>query len=293
MEHIARYAPAKINLTLDVLGLRADGFHDIESVMLQIDLCDIVRVTRSEAGILVNTNHPGLPGGPDNLAWRAAALVCSKYGISSGVVIDIDKRIPLAAGLAGGSTDAAAVLHCMNRLFKLRLDERELHRMALELGSDVPFCLDGPAAIATGRGEILEPVRPGAQLPLLLVNPGFPVSTGQVYRLLDENPPQAHPDTRAVAAALAAGEVHGIASQLGNVMEPVTMGMHPALSRIKARLQSLGALGVLMSGSGPTLFSVFPDRAAAERAAQSIKSDYPTVAVSDSRQGDEDLWIDV
>lgn len=275
METVTLRAPAKINLTLDVKGKRADGYHDIESVMHQVSLCDTVTISRVPEGIKISCTSPEVPAGEENLAYRAARLVLSQFNIKSGIHIHIEKRIPVAAGLAGGSSNGAAVIKGMNELFELGLSQKDMLSLGLRLGSDVPFCISGGTAVASGRGEILEPVKIRRSLDFVLVNPGFAVSTGEVYRLLDQEIITERPDSRKLTAALAEGDLEQIAANLGNVMEQVVLKRHPAVQEIKERLLKEGALAALMSGSGPTVFGLFPSPTAADQALAAVQHSYP------------------
>ncbi len=275
MKQITVSAPAKINLTLDVLGKRADGYHDIESVMHQINLCDLVSVTRIPEGIEVYSNRDGLPGGKNNLAYRAAEAMVSGLGIKTGFRIFLEKNIPLGAGLAGGSTNAAAVIKAIDRLLGINLNLNDMLEIGQQAGSDVPFCLFGDTAIARGRGELLTRVNRRIKLHLVLVNPGFQVSTARVYNLIDQETITDRPDTLRMAEALTNGDFTGVVSSLKNVMEKVTFKLHPEVAGIKDILVQAGAAGALMSGSGPTVFGLFSDAEAARRAFQVIKGFHP------------------
>lgn len=247
-------ASAKVNLALEVLGKRTDGYHEIATVMQAVDLSD--RLSLEDADVLeVRTSDPALPTDGRNLAGRAAEALRAAAGTSRGVRIVIDKRIPAAAGLGGGSSDAAAVLVGLNRLWGLRWAAARLSEVAAELGSDVPFFLHGGAAMGTGRGEKIEPLS-GMPLALVLVNPRFPASTAEMYARLT---PETYTDggrARAVAAALASRRSARVAASLYNGMEPAAMAVFPQIERMRAALMAAGALGASMSGSGPTVFGV-------------------------------------
>jgi 4-diphosphocytidyl-2-C-methyl-D-erythritol kinase len=244
---------AKVNLTLEVLGKRADGYHEIATVMQAVDLSD--RITLDDADDLeLRSTSAEVPTDGRNLALRAATALREAAGIGRGVRIGLDKRIPVAAGLGGGSTDAAAVLLGLNRLWSLRWPLERLDDVAASLGSDVPFFLRGGAALATGRGETVEPLQ-GRSLALVLVNPRFPASTAEMYGRLT---PAMYSDgtaTRALARSLRRGPAR-IAASLYNGMEAVASGVFPQIPRMRAALLAAGALGALMSGSGPTVFGV-------------------------------------
>jgi len=244
---------AKVNLTLEVLGKRADGYHEIATVMQAVDLSD--RITLDDADDLeLRSTSVEVPTDGRNLALRAAAALREAAGLGQGVRIGLDKRIPVAAGLGGGSADAAAVLLGLNRLWSLRWPLERLDDVAASLGSDVPFFLRGGAALATGRGEKVEPLQ-GRSLALVLVNPRFPASTAEMYGRLT---PAMYSDgtaTRALARSLRRGPAR-VAASLYNGMEAVASGVFPQIPRMRAALLAAGALGALMSGSGPTVFGV-------------------------------------
>lgn len=288
MDEITVAAPAKINLTLDVVGLRNDGYHNIESIMHQVDLCDYVTVSLVGDGIEVITDNSELPGGSANLAFRAARQVLA-YRAKTGIRISIEKNIPLGAGLAGGSSDAAAVIQALNRLMDLDLSYEQMAALGLEIGSDVPFCLMGGTALAQGRGEILTAIPANQILELVLCNPGFEVSTAQIFALMDREEITVRPDNRQMVLALQAGDLGSIADHMINVMEQATFSLHPVLGQIKAALTENGARGVLMSGSGPTIFGIYPDRETADQAWQMMNKRYPRVyrASSYRRNGDQ------
>lgn len=258
------FAPAKVNLTLDVLGKRPDGYHDVAMLMVRLSLCDRISV-RLVAGDEVVATCPGLElaAGEENIAARAARLFLSHTGLRAGVVIRIDKRIPAAAGLGGGSSDAAAILLALNELLSAGLSRGELQALGKRLGADVPFFLAGEmAAWATGIGECLEAWRGLPHLWLVLVNPCFAVSTAWVY----QNLRLTHP-SRVTKIPRFPERVEDLVQLLRNDLEAVTSARHPEINDIKRRLLDAGALGALMSGSGPTVFGVFANRAAAESAA--------------------------
>lgn len=268
-------ARAKINLHLDVLGRRADGYHDIRTVMQQIDLADTVRITLSKGrGIRLKTNLAYLPTGEENTAWRAAKALSDLCGIDRAMDIDIHKRIPVSAGLAGGSTDAAMVLKLLNRGLGLGLSEDELLRQAAAIGADVPFCLLDGAALAEGIGERLTPVESLERGFILLSKPNLAVSTARVYQNLDLKSGDAHPDPAPLLEAMAEGDLAGVAGGLFNRLEPVTLSMHPVVGDVKRRMLQYGALGSLMSGSGPTVFGLFRDYAKIKAAYKNLKKTY-------------------
>jgi 4-diphosphocytidyl-2-C-methyl-D-erythritol kinase len=250
-------APAKINLLLDVLYKRPDGYHEVEMVMTMIDLADFLEFEPLPRDTIVISSQVGhIPLDEKNLAFQAAKLLKERYNVKAGVHIHIDKRIPVAAGLAGGSSDAAATLRGLNRLWNLGIPTEQLKALAAELGSDVPFCVTGGTAIARGRGERLEPIEPPPPCWVVLAKPPIHVSTQDVYGRLNVNEIAEHPSLSDMRGAIREGDFRGICGALGNVLEKVTSKMHPEVGRIKESMLKLGAEGVLMSGSGPTVFGL-------------------------------------
>lgn len=259
-------APAKLNLTLDIKGKRPDGYHELETVMHQINLADKITITQIPEGIEVTSNCPELPAGEGNLAYKAARTILDKHPGQGGVAIHIEKAIPIGAGLAGGSTDAAAVLKGINGLYKLNLSPRQLMSLALEIGSDVPFCLQGGTALARGRGEKLESLPLNMNFHFLLVKPSFSVSTAEVYSQFDLSQVNQKPDTRRFLEGWHHCDIISVCHAMENVLETVTAVRYPEIESIKKRLVKLGALKALMSGSGPTVFGLFRDKASARQA---------------------------
>ena len=252
-------AYAKINLGLDVVGKRSDGYHLLRMVMQTLSLHDTVTVRVSErgSGIKTVTDSDLIPDDRHNLAFRAAGLLAEKYHIDQGIEIDIKKKIPVAAGLAGGSSDAAAVLRAVNRLFDLGLDLTELKELGLSLGADVPYCIEGGTRLSEGIGEILTPVVPELKdIGVLLIKPGRGASTKEVYEAFDTLENAEHPDTDGIIGAIRSGDIPALGKLLGNVLEAVTVRKVPEINGIKDFLRSNGVTGVLMSGSGPTVFAI-------------------------------------
>ncbi len=268
-------ARAKINLTLDVVGKRANGYHDVEMIMQQIDLYDVVTVHCLEKDeIILTSNEPFLPLDDRNIAYKAAALMKKTYQLPQGFHIHIDKHIPIAAGLAGGSTNAAAVIKAINKLCALNLPLDTQMSLGFKLGADVPFCFLEGCALATGLGEILEPIR-GFELGwLVLVKPNFGVSTKEVYTELKLEAIITHPRTGVMREALEQQNRKVIINELSNVLETVTLSMYPKVAQVKALLSSYGAEGVLMSGSGPTVFGIFSSYQRAKTAHKKLKKIY-------------------
>ena len=268
-------ARAKINLTLDVLSRRPSGYHDVEMIMQQIDLYDLVTVTLiSETNIELTCSDSFLPTDDRNIAYKAAKIMIERFKLKVGFEIQIDKNIPVAAGLAGGSTNAAAVIKGINQLCHLGLSTEEMQSIGFELGADVPFCFCEGAAIARGLGEILEPVRGFENAWMILVKPSFGVSTKDVYGGLELGEVKAHPDTPKMIEALKTQNRKDILSGLLNVLETVTLKLYPKVEEIKQTLMAFGAEGVLMSGSGPTVFAFYGSYEKAKKAHKKLKLQY-------------------
>jgi 4-diphosphocytidyl-2-C-methyl-D-erythritol kinase len=263
---------AKINLTLDVLRKRADGFHEVEMIMQAIELADILSFEETASDtISIATNMAHLPCDHRNLAYQAAMLIKDVCQVKNGVHILLEKNIPMSAGLAGGSTDAAGVLLGLNRLWKLGLSLGELETLGARLGSDVPFCLRGGTMLATGRGEHLTPL---ADLPpcyVVLAKPRIGVSTAWVYGNYHDHDQIQHPDTKGVKFALEQGDLPGVVNRLNNVLESVTIAEYPQLEKLKADMIEYGAMASLMSGSGPTVFGLVEDKRQAEYIADKLR----------------------
>ena len=289
-------AYAKINIGLDVLGRRPDGYHELRMVMQTIGLCDdvILTISKAEEGkvgtepeqepgikspekapeIRILCDTPGVPTDRRNLAYRAAEaffahLYNKKTGVSAGDLLEIRlvKRIPAAAGLAGGSSDAAAVLRGLNRLLKAGLSEEALREIALPLGADVPYCVSGGTMLAEGIGEVLTRLPDFPDCGIVLVKPPFDCSTAEIYGNLhaDLLKPEEHPDMESVLAAVRTGDLRAAAERMGNVLEKPALGMHPGIAEIKERFVHAGAAGASMSGSGSAVFGIFLRREEAER----------------------------
>lgn len=250
-------APAKINLMLDVLHKRADGFHEVEMIMTMVDLADRLELSEIPRDSIIISSQAGyIPLDEKNLAFQAARLIKDRYNVKSGVHIHLDKRIPVAAGLAGGSSDAAATLRGLNRLWRLGIPMQELQELGAELGSDVPFCVTGGTALATGRGERLTPIKNPPQCWVVLAKPPINVSTAEVYGRVRANNIVVHPSAGQMQEAIEAGDFGGVCDGLGNVLEDITLKLHPEVQQLKEAMVKLGADGVLMSGSGPTVFGL-------------------------------------
>ena len=264
---------AKINLGLDVIGRRENGYHDVRMVMQTIYLYDDVTVKKTEEpGIVVKTNLSYLPVNEDNIAYKAAKMLIDEFGIEQGVEITLNKHIPVAAGLAGGSSNAAAVLVGMNRIFDLKLSQKDMMERGVKLGADVPYCVMRGTVLAEGIGEVLTPLPPMPKCYILIAKPGINVSTKVVYEKLDSKPIENHPDIDAIIEGLEQSDVYKVAASLGNVLEAVTIEDYPIIEDIKDAMKEAGALNAMMSGSGPTVFGIFDDKKIAKEAKEKIKA---------------------
>ena len=272
MKQIALKALAKINLGLDVMGRRANGYHDVRMVMQSIYLYDDVKIERTEKkGIEVRTNLYFLPTDENNIAYKAAAMMIREFAIQEGVIITLDKHIPVAAGLAGGSSNAAAVLFGMNRMFGLGLSMDGLMERGVKLGADVPYCIMRGTVLAEGIGERLSVLPPMPKCTVLIAKPPVSVSTRAVYEALDAREIAVHPDIDGIIRGLEKEDLKAVADAMGNVLEDVTIPMHPVIEDIKNEMKAAGALGAMMSGSGPTVFGLFENRVDAKKAQRRIR----------------------
>lgn len=271
MKELRLNAYAKINLGLDVLGRRDDGYHDIATVLHTISLHDAITLREDGDGLQVQADDPAIPTGPDSLVYRAAALLREAYGITRPLQVEIRKRIPVAAGLGGGSADAAVTLIGLCQMWKLRLDGRELRTLAAQLGADVPFFLQGGAAVARGRGERLQALRPLPATWVVLARPRVPVLTAWAYGQIRPEAITRRPDIPALVAALTRGDVPGVGRLLGNVFEEVVAAHHPVIVEIKAQILRGEAYGAAMTGTGPTVFGLMANEAAARRVAEQLQ----------------------
>nr|WP_300766665.1 4-(cytidine 5'-diphospho)-2-C-methyl-D-erythritol kinase [uncultured Acetatifactor sp.] len=260
-------AYAKINLGLDVVRRLPNGYHEVKMVMQSVGLWDELTLERAEGGITITTDADGLSTGEDNLIYRAARLMLDKYGCP-GLRVHLQKNIPIAAGMAGGSTDAAAVMKGINHLYRLGLSPAQLMEDGVAIGADVPYCILGGTALAEGIGEKLTPLPPLPPCHILIAKPDISVSTKYVYEHLDADGLEAHPDIDGMVQAIRDGSLRGVLERMANVLETVTVPAHPVIADIKARMRELGAADSLMSGSGPTVFGIFrqEDRKLAEAA---------------------------
>lgn len=272
MDKLELRALGKINLGLDVLGRRENGYHDVRMVMQTVYLYDQIFMTKTKTpGIRLETNLFFLPVDQNNLAYRAAKMLIDEFGITRGVHITLYKKIPVSAGMAGGSSNAAAVLYGMNRMFDLGLTEQELMERGVKLGADVPYCIMRGTVLAEGIGEILTPLAPCPRCYVLLAKPPISVSTKLVYERLDSRAVMDHPDIDGIIKGLDRQDIRQVAVCMGNVLEQVTISEYPVIEEIKNVMKKKGALGAMMSGSGPTVFGLFENRQDARRVADKIK----------------------
>lgn len=291
MDQLARKAYAKINLGLDALRKRADGYHELAMVMQTVDICDeLTFVVKETPGIELYvewskdgwtlTSSDGfpredeaqpVPSDQKNLVWLAAELLMDEFEVKKGVKITLKKRIPVAAGMAGGSSDCAATLHGINELFGLGLSLKELQNRGVKLGADVPYCLLGGTALAEGIGEILTPLPPMPKCHLVVAKPAVGVPTPFVFKQLRVNELEVHPDIAGMCAAIRDNDLDGVISRLGNVLETAAIPHFPVVGELKEEFKELGADGVLMSGSGPTVFAIFKTEKQAREAADEVK----------------------
>ncbi len=276
MEKIVEYARAKINLTLDVTDRLENGYHEVDMIMHQIDLHDIVTISRNKLGkIRLQNSVRYLPTDMTNIAFKAAMIIRERYEISEGVDIYIEKNIPVSAGLAGGSTDAASVIKGMNKLFDLNMSIEEMLEIGLKIGADVPFCILGGCYRAMGIGEKLTALDSKLDSWLIISKPSIGVSTKDVYNALKVDEIINHPKTLEMKEAVEGGNVYGVIENLRNVLEDVTTEMYPVVNDVKSKMMEYGAMGEMMSGSGPTVFGFFKNKQKATKACENLKKKYP------------------
>ena len=274
IKHLSLKAYGKINLGLDVLRRREDGYHDVRMIMQTVGIFDRVDlIWKEEPGIQVETNLYYLPTNENNLVYKAAKLLMDEFQVQEGLLIRLRKFIPVAAGMAGGSSDAAAVLFGVNKMFRLGLTTEELMERGVKIGADVPYCILRGTALSEGIGEVLTSLSPVPQCQVLVAKPGINVSTKFVYENLHANDlrPEQHPDIDGMIRAIKAQDLQGIADTLGNVLETVTVKEYPVIQEIKDKMLEFGAIGSLMSGSGPTVFGLFTNPKAAQEAYEELR----------------------
>ena len=268
-------ALAKINLGLDVIRKREDGYHEVRMIMQTINMYDQLEIDiKEEPGISITTNLPFIPTNENNLVYKAAKLLMDEFHIEKGITVELQKFIPVAAGLAGGSSDAAATMIGMNRLFGLGLTVRQLMERSVSIGADVPYCLLRGTALAEGIGEKLRPLPPCPNCYVLIGKPSISVSTKFVYEKLDAGNIEEHPDIDRILEGLQWHNLNKISENMGNVLESVTIPAYPIIEEIKNHMKEHGAVNAMMSGSGPTVFGLFDDKMVAERACEALRESH-------------------
>ena len=268
-------ALAKINLGLDVIRKREDGYHEVRMIMQTINMYDQLEIDiKEEPGISITTNLPFIPTNENNLVYKAAKLLMDEFHIEKGITVELQKFIPVAAGMAGGSSDAAATMIGMNRLFGLGLTVRQLMERSVSIGADVPYCLLRGTALAEGIGEKLRPLPPCPNCYVLIGKPSISVSTKFVYEKLDAGNIEEHPDIDRILEGLQWHNLNKISENMGNVLESVTIPAYPIIEEIKNHMKEHGAVNAMMSGSGPTVFGLCDDKMVAERACEALRESH-------------------
>ena len=274
-------AYAKVNLGLDIIGKREDGYHLLKMIMQTVDLYDEIEINKSDDNkISIKCNISYVPVDNRNLMYKAAVLFMDKYNINSGLKINIKKNIPVAAGMAGGSTDAAAVLKCLNKLFEVNAPYEELADLALKIGADVPYCINGGTAICEGIGEVITELPPFKNVIMVIVKPSFGVSTKEVYGALDISRIKKHVKIDNIVHGMKKNNINIVCYNMKNVLENVTIRKYPVIKDIKHMMIKQGAKGALMSGSGPTVFGIFSDMMSAQRCFENMKKKYKDVFIT-------------
>lgn len=272
MEQLYLKAMGKINLGLDVVRKREDGYHEVRMIMQTVGVYDRISLKRSHTpGIHVTTNLYFLPVNENNLVYKAAQMLMEEFQVKEGLDIHLQKYIPVAAGMAGGSADAATVLYGVNRMFRLGLSQKELMERGVKIGADVPYCLMRGTALSEGIGEVLTRLPAAPACKVIIAKPGISVSTKYVYGHLDAAGIKEHPDIDGMIEAIQEGSYEGVVRRLGNVLETVTQERHPVIGEIKELLTAHGADGALMSGSGPTVFGLFREEKKAREALRALE----------------------
>lgn len=272
MDKITIHAMAKINLGLDVLGRREDGYHEVKMIMQTVDLYDTLTFEKSgEPGIIIKSDHPMVPCDDSNLVHKAASRLMERFNIDSGLKITLEKNIPIAAGMAGGSTDAAAAFVAVNRLFDLKMTKEELKSMAVTIGADVPYCIEGGTALSQGIGEILSGLPMPPHCYVVIAKPQISVSTAKVYKSLVLEQLE-HPDIDGMVRAIRAADLQAMCDKMGNVLQTVTEKKYPVITQLKNLLKEEGAINSMMSGSGPTVFGIFESKKKAQEALLAVEN---------------------
>lgn len=273
-------AYAKINIALDVVGKRDDGYHLLRMIMQTIDLYDTIKIEKTDSEIKIKCNKNYVPTDERNLAYKAAKLFKETYSIKEGVYIDLIKNIPVSAGLAGGSTDAAGVLKLMNKIFNVNASDDELKELGVKLGADVPYCITGGTALCEGIGEKITQLKPFKHKILVLIKPPFGVSTREVYKDFDLSKVIFHPKIEELIKNMENDDIYFIANNMKNLLENVTLRKHKVISNIKEEVKLNGAIGTMMSGSGPTVFAFFDDMLKAQMCYDNMKKNYNDVFIT-------------
>ena len=270
---IERKAYAKINLGLDVTGKREDGYHIVSMIMQNVDLYDTLTFEKNDTGeIILNASSPKIPTDDSNLICKVAKQLREKYGVKDGVSVYLEKRIPVAAGMAGGSTDGAATYMALNELWNLGLDTKTMCGLAVKLGADIPYCIIGGTALAEGIGEELTTISDMPKCHLVIAKPDIDVSTGWVYKTLDSKEIENHPDIAGVRTAIENDDLKGMCEKIGNVLEYVTASKYSVINDIEKIMEDNGAVKAFMTGSGPTVFGVFDSEQKAKEAVEAVKT---------------------
>ena len=273
-------AYAKINIALDVVGKRDDGYHLLRMIMQSIDLYDTIEINKVDSGISLKCNKHYVPTDERNLAYKAAKLFMETYSIEYGVEIKLIKNIPVSAGLAGGSTNAAGVLKLMNKMFDINASEEELRILGLKLGADVPYCISGGTALCEGVGEKITQLKSFKDKILVLIKPPFGVSTREVYKSFDLTKVVFHPRIESLIKAMEDDDIYFVANNMRNLLENVTLRRHRVLMNIKEEVKIDGSIGTMMSGSGPTVFAFFDDMLKAQICYDNMKKKYKDVFIT-------------
>lgn len=276
MDSIEVKGYAKINLSLDVIKRYENGYHEVEMIMQQVSLFDLIKLKKMENGLTIKTNSPFVPDNHKNIAYKIAKDIMDRNNIS-GLSIDIDKSIPVAAGLAGGSADAAAVIQGMNVLFNLQMTKEVMQKIAVKYGADIPFCIEGGAAIARGIGDELENIPSLKKVWFVLCKPPIGVSTAEVYTALEIEAITKHPDTQLLLKAMQKNDYQHLAKNMYNVLEEVTSKKYVDIEKLRKKMNAYGAIGTMMSGSGPTVFGIFKNYKSALQAEKNLKKNYREV----------------
>lgn len=265
-------AYAKINLTLDILGTREDGYHEVAMIMQSIGLHDDLFLEKTDAGVELTVDNSELAADESNLCYKAAKLMTDEFKLHSGIKINLTKRVPMGAGLGGGSADAAAVIRGMNEIFSLNAPQEKLAEISAKIGSDIPFCIMGGTQFATGRGEILQKLPDFPKTYLVLIKPAFSVSTPRAYKMYDNTHSVKRPDNEGIIAALKNGDTNNIYSMMGNVLEAPIAKEYPEINEYKEMMMNEGAIFAQMTGSGSVVFAVANDMRSANKIAEAMKT---------------------